>query len=256
MIKAIRRDIIQCGTNRILKFLREKSQSESTTETIGKTTATVPVDNFPDKYAMRNARCLNLSTKNLSTVPDEVFNNGKEAESKIVDLSHNKFIELPIGLEKLSDFVTELNFSANLISQIPEFISKFERLQFLNLSSNSLKTLPDSLGNLKYLREICLSNNKFEKLPFCLYEMCSLEILLASDNGITSIDIDNLRNLKSLATLDLSNNNINNVPPELGNMAQLKTLLITGNPFRAPRYAILVKGTDAILSYLRDRIPQ
>lgn len=34
-----------------------------------------------------------------------------------------------------------------------------------------------------------------------------------------------------------------------------RTLLLDGNPFRVPRAAILMKGTAAILEYLRDRIP-
>jgi len=32
-------------------------------------------------------------------------------------------------------------------------------------------------------------------------------------------------------------------------------LELVGNPFRQPRHQILMKGTDAIMSYLRDRIP-
>ena len=34
-----------------------------------------------------------------------------------------------------------------------------------------------------------------------------------------------------------------------------RTLLLDGNPFRVPRAAVLMKGTAAILEYLRDRIP-
>ncbi len=32
-------------------------------------------------------------------------------------------------------------------------------------------------------------------------------------------------------------------------------LQLGGNSFRVPRAAILAKGTDAILEYLRDRMP-
>lgn len=31
--------------------------------------------------------------------------------------------------------------------------------------------------------------------------------------------------------------------------------MLDGNPFRNPRAAILNKGTDAVLEYLRSRIP-
>lgn len=34
-----------------------------------------------------------------------------------------------------------------------------------------------------------------------------------------------------------------------------RTLLLTGNYFKQPRHTTLEKGTEAVLSYLRDRIP-
>lgn len=34
-----------------------------------------------------------------------------------------------------------------------------------------------------------------------------------------------------------------------------RTLEITGNRFRQPRHQVLEKGTESIMSYLRDRIP-
>ena len=72
---------------------------------------------------------------------------------------------------------------------------------------------------------------------------------------IKEIDVDALRKLKVLAVLDLSNNDVQHVPPELGTITQLRTLQLEGNPFRVPRPQILVKGTQSIMSYLRDRIP-
>lgn len=80
--------------------------------------------------------------------------------------------------------------------------------------------------------------------------------MLISDNQLKQIDIDGLQKLKRLATLDLTNNNIDNVPFQLGNMKQLRCLELNGNSFRLPRYAVLQQGTDAVLSYLRDRIPR
>lgn len=51
-----------------------------------------------------------------------------------------------------------------------------------------------------------------------MYELRSLEILLARDNKIEKIDVSatGLAALPRLATLDLANNNIDHVPPELG----------------------------------------
>lgn len=151
--------------------------------------------------------------------------------------------------------LTELNLSTNQLKTLPEFLGECTKLQYLEISRNCLTDLPSTFSNLSSLRELVLSNNAFTKIPECIYDMQGLEILLVSDNKITEICVEGLKRLKRLATLDLSNNNISQVPPELGNVKQLRCLELRGNCFRQPRYAILEQGTDAILSYLRDRIP-
>ena len=53
---------------------------------------------------------------------------------------------------------------------------------------------------------------------------------------------------------------VNHLPAQ-GKSCQLtafvlvRSLQLEGNPFRNPRAAILAKGTQALLAYLRDRIP-
>lgn len=73
----------------------------------------------------------------------------------------------------------------------------------------------------------CHSNDhfeccRFEEMPECIYEIAGLEILIANDNKMSSINVPALSNLKRLANLDLSNNNIGYVPPELGNLKNLR----------------------------------
>lgn len=98
MIRSIRRDIIQSGTTRILKFLRDRymAEQERVDNVDGESTKMkVPLDIFPDKYVMKNARSLNLMMKQINTIPDEVFINALEAQVTNVDLSRNKFEKLP-----------------------------------------------------------------------------------------------------------------------------------------------------------------
>jgi len=77
-----------------------------------------------------------------------------------------------------------------------------------------------------------------------------------SDNQIKEIDVDGLRKLSKLTILDLANNNIAAVPPELGNLRNIRSLTLDGNAFRVPRPQVLVKGTESVMAYLRDRIPR
>ena len=73
---------------------------------------------------------------------------------------------------------------------------------------------------------------------------------------MSQLDVTKLSQLPMLAVLDVQNNAIQTVPPEMGNLTQLRTLQLEGNMFRVPRPAILAQGTAAVMTYLRDRIPQ
>ena len=160
-------------------------------------------------------------------------------------------------MEPLIGKLFELNLSNNKINvDLPgSILEKGTHLQYLNFSQNQLVKLPKEIGVLTNLREICLSFNKFCEIPAALQACEKLETLLINDNQIKEIDVEELRKLKVLTVLDLSNNDIQQVPPELGTLTQIRSLQLEGNSFRVPRPQILVKGTQSIMSYLRDRIP-
>lgn len=257
-IRSIRRDIIACGTQRVLKTLRDRCGDGLGSVVKVEQTATIPEKPFPDIYQLKKTRSLALCGKNLAKVPDDVFLDAKNAEISIVDLSKNKLKQLPEGLSCLGPMISELNLNANLLTEVQPFVSQFSHIKYLNLSCNHLETLPDEVGLMITMREINIANNRFQTFPKCIYELIHLEIILACDNKIEDIDASEsgLAKLKRLATLDLSNNNLKSVPPILGNMTQITALLLHGNSFRAPRHQILESGTASILCYLRDRIPK
>ncbi|KAJ8674117.1 hypothetical protein QAD02_005379 [Eretmocerus hayati] len=253
-VKNIRRDIVQCGTPRVMKHLRQ-TINPTNAETQNSPLRSCSANSYPDKYAMRNAKLLSLVDKNLSRIPDELFEDATEAEVTCIDLSRNKLQELTYPLSKVTT-VTDLKVSYNLLSELPDWLGEsLFRLRYLDLSKNNLTSLPDSIGCLNFLVELNISFNKFEEMPECVYKVVSLEILVANDNKMTSIDVPALSQLQQLANLDLSNNNIGFVPPELGNLVNLRNLSLNGNCFKQPRQATLMKGTEEILSYLRNRIP-
>lgn len=63
---------------------------------------------------------------------------------------------------------------------------------------------------------------RFIDIPEAIYDVVSLESLIANNNVIATIDVSSLEKLKRLATLNLANNNIAHVPPELGNLKNLR----------------------------------
>lgn len=258
-IKSIRRDIIACGTQRILKTLKDRDKglnSNGYPKVIN--SPTIPDNPFPDKYQLKKTRSLTLCGKGVTDIPEQVFIDAVEADISIVDFSKNKLKQLPEALTLLSSKISELNMNGNQLIEVQPFVSQFDHIKYLNLSCNQLDKLPDEVGLLITLREINIANNKFIEFPKCIYELIHVEIIIACDNKIEAIDASDcgLAALKRLATLDLSNNNISHVPPTLGNMTQITSLQLHGNSFRSPRIQILEKGTASILSYLRDRIPK
>ncbi|KRK03617.1 leucine-rich repeat-containing protein 40 isoform X4 [Drosophila yakuba] len=272
-IKTIRRDILQCGTSRILKTLHERALAKAKEEGGGVdeafTSAGISVTrlragqsddgdmpgNFPDRYKLRHTRTLAVNLEELTEVPDQVFQIARDEGVHVVDFARNQLSTLPNGLQHMKDLVTELVLSNNVIGYVPQFISQFTRISFLNLSNNLLNDLPTEFGVLNTLRELNIANNRFQFIPNCVYELKGLEIFIASENHIKMLNVSGLQSMPRLSTLDLRNNDIETVPPILGNLTNITHLELVGNPFRQPRHQILMKGTDAIMSYLRDRIP-
>ncbi|XP_010783358.1 leucine-rich repeat-containing protein 40-like [Notothenia coriiceps] len=111
------------------------------------------------------------------------------------------------------------------------------------------------MKDLTKLRSVTLIYNRFKSFPQVLYDIVSLETVLLGNNQVNGVDPHRLMKLINLSTLDLSNNDLLNVPPELGLCSSLRCLSLEGNPFRAPRAAIVARGTDAVMEYLRGRIP-
>ena len=259
-MKSIRRDIIQRGTVGLMKYLRMRINSDDLAKlreqgnispSGSPLSGSPPV---PDKFAMKTAQMINMSKKEMSVLPDEAVQNGLEANVTGVDLSQNHLSAFPENLGPLLPKLYELNLSHNKISgSLP--LGGAIQLQYLNLANNRLDDLPEEISLLTNLREIALSFNKFTALPAPLFKCQKMETLMANGNQIKEINVTGLKQLTKLATLDVSNNDINHVPPELGRLTQIRTLQLEGNPFRVPRPQILVQGTQSIMQYLRNRIP-
>ncbi|XP_067454161.1 leucine-rich repeat-containing protein 40 isoform X2 [Thunnus thynnus] len=142
-----------------------------------------------------------------------------------------------------------------LPSQARVNVHNIKTLKSLMYRNNQLNDLPSEMRNLTKLRSIILNYNRFKSFPEVLYQIVSLDTVLLGNNQVGVLDPSRLMKLVHLSTLDLSNNDLLNIPPELGLCVSLRCLSLEGNPFRTPRAAIVAKGTDAVLEYLRGRIP-
>ncbi|XP_022530888.2 leucine-rich repeat-containing protein 40 isoform X1 [Astyanax mexicanus] len=255
-LRTIRRELLTKGTSELLKYLRSRIQEEpdGNLKDEPKTAMTLPSQSRINVHAIKTLKTLEYSQKQEAAIPDDVFDAVSDGAVVNVNFSKNQLTEVPPRIVELKDTLADLNLGFNKLSAVPIEFSKLQQLVHVDLRNNLLTSLPMELESLK-LRSIILSFNRFKAFPDVLYRILSLETILMSNNQVGAIDPLRLKLLDKLSTLDLQNNDIMQVPPELGNCTSLRALMLDGNPFRNPRAAIVAKGTDSLLEYLRSRIP-
>ncbi|XP_036426167.1 leucine-rich repeat-containing protein 40 isoform X2 [Colossoma macropomum] len=230
-LRTIRRELLTKGTSELLKYLRSRiqEQPDGNPKEEPKTAMTLPSQARINVHAIKTLKTLAYSEKQEASIPDDVFDAVSDSPVTNVNFSKNQLTEVPLRVVELKDTLADINLGFNKLSTIPVEFSKLQQLVHVDL--------------------------RFKAFPDVLYRIVTLETILISNNQVGAIDPVRLKVLDKLSTLDLQNNDIMQVPPELGNCTSLRALMLDGNPFRNPRAAIVAKGTDALLEYLRSRIP-
>ena len=100
-------------------------------------------------------KCLDLSNKNLTKVPEAVT---KLTELRELSLSFNHLTKLPDNLCELVN-LTGLNVYGNKLTGLLRTFSQLKELVVLNLSSNQLSGLPAWIEELKELEWLFVDDN-------------------------------------------------------------------------------------------------
>ncbi|KAK3755618.1 hypothetical protein QZH41_017618 [Actinostola sp. cb2023] len=227
---------------------------------------------------------LDIHDNSIETVPTEI---GSLENLKRLNLSHNKLPSLPPDVGRLTTLCS-LKLQHNSLPSVGEWLGELVHLEDLELSNNKIKDLPANISRLHSLRSLNLSNNLLEALPaeighitattVCVFVVVYQELYLGN-NRITKIDSSDLNGFPSLSVLDLRDNRIDNIPDEItileeleridlsnndisslpfsmGAMPHLKAVVLEGNPLRRIRRDVVMRGTQAILQYLKSRISE
>uniref|UniRef100_A0A669D685 Leucine rich repeat containing 40 n=1 Tax=Oreochromis niloticus TaxID=8128 RepID=A0A669D685_ORENI len=233
-----------------LFFVEEPEKTDG-----GDTAMMLPSQARVNVHDIKTLKLLAYSDKQAGSIPEELFDAAADQSIATVNFSKNQLTSVPPRLLEFQSSLSEINLGFNrLISCSPD-ICKLLQLTHIDLRNNQLSDLPSEMQNLTKLRSIILIYNRFKSFPDVLYETLSLETILLANNQVCEVDPSRLMKLTHLSTLDLANNDLLNIPPELGLCTTLRCLSLEGNPFRTPRAAIVAKGTDALMEYLRSRIP-
>ncbi|MCC5653179.1 leucine-rich repeat domain-containing protein [Nostoc sp. XA013] len=128
-----------------------------------------------------------------------------------------------------------------------------EKAKVLSLDNNQLSSLPPEISQLSSLTTLSLDNNQLSSLPPEISQLSSLTTLDLNDNQLSSLPPE-ISQLSSLTTLDLNDNQLSSLPPEFSQLSSLTTLYLNDNPLTSPPPEIVEQGTQAILTYLRERL--
>ncbi|GLD92906.1 hypothetical protein PINS_up001485 [Pythium insidiosum] len=242
------------------------------------------------EYLYRDAAAsgtLQLTNMRLSVLPDPLNASSKYrfGETLIqLNVSKNRLVELTGVIGQLSSLQT-LVAEECMLERIHSSIAMLPRLQHLRVRKNALSAEAiDSMLAFEErahightLKELDLRNNYLLTMPKRCRFLATVDTLLLSNNRIQTVDgfpwssmhrlavlsladnklesLGTVHQVPSLTSLSVENNNLRQIPPELAMCEHLRTIYITGNPQRSIRLNIVNEGSDAILKYLRNKLP-
>lgn len=192
----------------------------------------VSVNNADDKSGVhpsilkqaRRSGQLNLSGRNLTTVPDSVWRINldvpEEARTVAMDNTDDRWWE-QIDL-------TKLILASNLLTSLGSGIVNLTALTVLDVHDNRLVSLPEELRCLENLQKLDISRNQLTALPSCIGCLMSLVSLHAEHNKLTELCTE-VVDLRKLEELDVSHNELRDLPKYIGLLSRLVRLNVSNN---------------------------
>jgi Leucine-rich repeat (LRR) protein len=198
---------------------------------------------------------LDLSSKSLAELDEDAVLACAD-DIRHFNLQQNVFESIPLPVSQIT-FLTVLDLSKNNIATALTSLLSLPKLKDLRLNTNKLTSIEPLIVHLSApsLQTLDVSNNRLlGTLPTLRTTYPQLNSLIASDNRISEVPASSLDGLK---IVNLANNDIERLEPQIGLLqGTLTSLNVEGNKFRVPSYHVLQKGTEAVLGWLRDRIPR
>ena len=256
------RRLLNLDTEDLKRELRSRHTQASSTEVEGernvKNDLSMRRNTTSGIWTVQEGGIVDMSSLSLQEVNHNDLESLAETNSvKVLNLQQNLLITISRSIQLLASTLVRLNLSHNKISGdcYLDHPLRLPQLKVLNISANAIQNPDPILSALSTpsLSEINISRNRLSSLPVFRSHFPCLTSVFAADNSITDLSI---KAVEGLHVLDVSGNEINFLEPKIGLLSEgLHTLLVGANRFRVPRREVVEKGTQAILAWLRDRIP-
>lgn len=144
------------------------------------------------------AGCSNAPQNSTNDKPNAIENNSSNPSTNVVDsglldLSNKNLSKVPVEIFNM-DIITELNLSGNnLTGALPAEIRKLKKLKILNIRNNKMTGLPAELGQLQNLEILDVSNNELTGLPYELGNLKKLKTFNLSGNNYSVQDLEKIK---------------------------------------------------------------
>lgn len=216
---------------------------------------------MPTAWHMKPGGVVDRSSANLEIIESSDLDSLiQDDDVKTLILHHNLFTQIPQATELLGNSLRTLDLSRNKLAGSSSYILtnlSLPNVRSMNLSNNAITSLSPLLDLLSapQLSEINVSRNRLTFFPPLRESFPTLASVHASQNSIAELRAEAV---KGLQVLDVSGNAITHLEPKLGLLGShgLRTLLVGANKFRVPRRDVIDRGTEAVLTWLKGRVPE
>ena len=263
------RRFLTMDTDSLKRELRSRLLTEEPSESVGgkivnyegASSAAGTDTAIPKAWHIKPGGVIDRSSANLEVIrPSEFESFVHETDVTTLILHHNLFTQLPQAIELIGHSLKILDLSRNKLTGNSCYMLtelSLPSLRSLNLANNAITSLSPLLDLLSapQLSEINVSRNRLTSLPVLRDSFPALASVHASQNSISELRVEPV---KGLQVLDVSGNAIGHLDPKLGLLGAegLRTLAVRANMFRMPRREVIDKGTEAVLAWLKGRIPE
>ena len=173
---------------------------------------------------------------------------------KTIEFSSNIIKNIPKKINNLIN-LQNVEFSFNKITEIPKEINSLKQLQRFSFDFNNIKKIPQEIGNLFQLRECWCSNNKIKIIPQEIGNLIQLRKFVCNNNKITSIPIE-IINCEHLDFFNFKNNEIDYIQPQITRwLNRLKNMQYLYGDSQSVHNHAIQEGVSKSINYITSIKP-